>query len=178
MLTALSLYDVDGEKLESLKPEVIITQEQCKVCAVSLDDVRQTISKRVRQQVDIVSLNPTCLDEIFQDVRRVAEALGKAKGGEQFVASMHARIEAVTSSVKNLTAKPSVVFIEWIDPIFAGGNWMPELIERAGGLAARRSRRALKSVFNARPHRGESRRDGHSAVRIQIEANKKKICTC
>ncbi len=147
MLTALSLYDVDSEKLEALKPDVIITQEQCKVCAVSLDDVRQTISKLVRQQVDIVSLNPTCLDEIFQDVRRVAEALGKSKDGEQLVASMHARLDAVTASVKNLAAKPSVVFIEWIDPIFAGGNWMPELIARAGGVSLLGEAGAHSSVY-------------------------------
>lgn len=135
MLTALSLYDVLAEQLEALKPDVIITQEQCKVCAVSLDDVRRTMAKLLQQQVEIVSLNPTSLSEIFEDIRRVANAINRAEQGEALVASLKARIATIGAECKDLPEKPRTLFIEWLDPIFTGGNWMPELIDIAGGIS-------------------------------------------
>ncbi|MCS7013666.1 MAG: cobalamin-binding protein [Chloroherpetonaceae bacterium] len=157
MLTALSLYEVHAEQLEALKPDVIITQEQCNVCAVSLDDVKRIVAQLLKQQVEIVSLNPTSLDEIFQDIFRVANALKRQKQAETLVQSLKARIAAISERCKDLPEKPRTLFVEWLDPIFTGGNWMPELIELANGvslLSEPKSRSVvypIQDVLNAQP---------------------------
>lgn len=147
MLTALSLYDVDAALLESLKPDVIITQEQCKVCAVSLDDVRRALARLVQQNVEIVSLNPTCLDEIFEDVRRVGRAIGKLEESERLVRTMRAKMQSVAEHCALMPEKPRILFIEWLDPIFTGGNWMPELISMAGGVSLLSEAKGRSQVY-------------------------------
>jgi iron complex transport system substrate-binding protein len=132
MLSALSLYNVGAETLNACHPDVIITQEQCKVCAVSFDDVKEAIAALTKKDVQIVSLNPTCLTEITADINRIASAIGR--DATPLLAEMTRRWDRIKTAVKG-KPKPRVLFIEWIDPIFIGANWMPELIEIAGGEA-------------------------------------------
>lgn len=133
---ALSIYAVDEAKLAALEPDVIVTQDLCEVCAVSLDDVRSALARMAhREDLEIVSLRPTMLAHVLDDVVRVGEALGRAEAGREARAALEARIQAIASRAAELPRR-RVVTIEWIDPIMLGGTWMPELIELAGGIAA------------------------------------------
>lgn len=130
---ALSIYDVDADRLSQLSPDVIVTQDLCEVCAVSLDDVRAAVARLAhRRDIAIVTLHPTRLADVLGDVERVAEALGCADRGAAVRAELEQRI-AVIARRAATTSRPRVVSLEWIDPMMIGGTWMPELIELAGG---------------------------------------------
>lgn len=124
---ALSIYEVFDGVLEQLQPTHILTQVQCDVCAVSLRDVEQSAALRLRSQPKIVALNPGSLDEIWNDFRRVGEAVGVS--AEPFVQDLRQRMEALRSP-----PTVTVACIEWIEPLMAAGNWTPELIALAGGI--------------------------------------------
>jgi iron complex transport system substrate-binding protein len=128
----LSVYRVDGEALKALEPDVIVTQDHCEVCAVSLSDVEAATCTWTGRSVEIVSLKPDSTADVYADIRRVARALDARPAGEALVADMQHRIEAVRARVAG-GPRPRVAFIEWVEPLMAGGNWMPELIEAAGG---------------------------------------------
>jgi iron complex transport system substrate-binding protein len=133
---ALSIYAVDEEKIATLEPDVIVTQDLCEVCAVSLDDVRAAVSRLAHQRkVEIVSLRPTLLKDVLDDIERVAAAIGRSARGSALRAELSARIAAIASRAAQAMEKPRVVSLEWIDPLMLGGTWMPELIEVAGGVA-------------------------------------------
>ena len=131
---ALAVYDVDVELLAALAPDVIVTQDLCRVCAVSVDDVRSAVA-RLAQKADVrlVSLHPRRLDDILDDVGRVATALGRGDDGRRVVAGLRARIERVRGIAAGAPGRPRVLTVEWIEPVMLGGLWMPELIELAGG---------------------------------------------
>jgi iron complex transport system substrate-binding protein len=134
---ALSIYAVDEEALAELAPDVIVTQDLCEVCAVSLDDVRAAVARLAqRDDIQIVSLSPTRLDDVLGDVERVAEALGHRERGATVRAELERRIRSIAERAARATVRPRVVSLEWIDPLMIGGTWMPELIELAGGAAA------------------------------------------
>jgi iron complex transport system substrate-binding protein len=147
----LAVYSVDAEALRALEPDVILTQDQCNVCAASLADVEAATCAWTGRPVRIVSLRPDCLADAYADVRRVADALGAPGAGDALVQAMRSRIAAVGARVAGVSRlrasaspEPRVAFIEWVEPPMAGGNWMPELIEAAGamsllGTAGRRS---------------------------------------
>jgi iron complex transport system substrate-binding protein len=128
----LSVYRVDGEALKSLAPDVIVTQDHCEVCAVSLSDVEAATCTWTGRPVEIVSLKPDSMADVYADIGRVARALGTEAGGDALVRDMKRRLDAVGAHVAG-RARPRVAFIEWVEPLMAGGNWMPELIEIAGG---------------------------------------------
>jgi iron complex transport system substrate-binding protein len=128
----LSVYRVDGDALKALEPDVIVTQDHCEVCAVSLADVEAATCTWTGKPVRIVSLKPDSTADVYADIRRVAAALGAADAGEVLIRDMQARIASVSSRTAALH-RPRVAFIEWVEPLMAGGNWMPELIEAAGG---------------------------------------------
>lgn len=131
---ALSIYAVDEGLLAELRPDVIVTQDLCEVCAVSLDDVRSAVARIAhRDDVKIVSLSPTRLDDVLGDVERVAEALGLIERGAAVRTSLQERLDALTARSATVGHRPRVASIEWIEPIMLGGTWMPELISRAGG---------------------------------------------
>ncbi|MCW5830982.1 MAG: ABC transporter substrate-binding protein [Labilithrix sp.] len=133
---ALSIYAIDEPKLAALAPDVIVTQDLCEVCAVSLDDVRRAVARLARREaVDVVSLRPTRLQHVWADIETVAKALGRAERGEEVRRELEARVSAVAARAARATSRPRVVSIEWLDPIMLGGTWMPELIELAGGVA-------------------------------------------
>lgn len=129
----LSVYAVDAESLKALAPDVILTQDQCDVCAVSLADVVRAVSSWTDNAVKIVSLRPHTMSDVYGDIVRVAESLGRAEAGERLVASLQERISAVSAAVAGRD-KPRLAFIEWVDPPMSGGHWMPELIAAAGGI--------------------------------------------
>jgi iron complex transport system substrate-binding protein len=128
----LSVYRVEGEALKVLEPDVIVTQDHCQVCAVSLSDVEAATCTWTGRPVDILSLKPDSMADVYADIRRVAAGLDAANAGEALVHNMQERIRAVGAGVAGLP-RPRVAFIEWVEPLMAGGNWMPELIEAAGG---------------------------------------------
>jgi iron complex transport system substrate-binding protein len=129
---AVSVYDVDAERLRSLAPDVILTQTQCAICAVTPADLESALCEWTGRAPRLVSLEPNELGEVWGDIRRVGEALGEAAAAEVVVAQLQARLAALSAEVAG-APRPRVAAIEWFDPLMAGGNWMPELIEAAGG---------------------------------------------
>jgi iron complex transport system substrate-binding protein len=133
---ALSIYAVDDDALAALAPDVIVTQDLCEVCAVSLDDVRAAVARIAhRDDIRIVSLSPTRLADVLGDVGRVADAIGRSDQGAAVRAGLERRIRAIADRAARAQTRPRVVSLEWIDPLMIGGTWMPELIELAGGEA-------------------------------------------
>jgi iron complex transport system substrate-binding protein len=131
---ALSVYEVDDAALAALAPDVIVTQDLCEVCAVSLDDVRASVARLAhRDEIVVVSLRPTRLDHILGDVERVAGALDRHERGAAVREGLERRIRAIAARAARSPVRPRVLSVEWIDPIMIGGTWMPELIELAGG---------------------------------------------
>ncbi|MFT3696791.1 MAG: cobalamin-binding protein [Kofleriaceae bacterium] len=127
---ALSIYRVDDQLLAQLQPDVIVTQDLCEVCAVSLDDVRAAVARIAhREDIQIVSLSPTRLHHVMDDIDRVAAVLKTPSIRPQ----LERRIAAIRERALGGT-KPRVATLEWIDPIMIGGTWMPELVELAGGI--------------------------------------------
>ncbi len=129
----LSVYHVDAERLEALRPDIIVTQDQCDVCAVSLKDVEAALCAWGRRQVDIVSLKPDALADIWEDIAKVARALGRERQGKRLVEELKARMASIAEQSGAARTRPRGAMIEWIDPLMAGGNWMPELVQMAGG---------------------------------------------
>jgi iron complex transport system substrate-binding protein len=120
--------------LGRLQPTHIITQTQCEVCAVSLRDVERSVASRLASQPKIVSLTPNSLADVWDDIRRVAAAIGIEKHGETVVAALQARMCAIAEKARAAKERPRVALIEWIEPLMATGNWMPELVEMACGV--------------------------------------------
>lgn len=133
LTSALSIYNVDQQVIEQLKPEVIITQSQCDVCAVSLSDVEASLSELTKEAVNVLSLQPHTLADIFNDISAVAVELGEKERGIQLLDSLHERIDIVRHKLKFVDRRPKVACVEWIAPLMVAGNWVPELIEIAGG---------------------------------------------
>ncbi len=131
--SALSVYQVKTDVLEQLQPTHILTQSQCEVCAVSLTDVEQAIATLTQTQPKLISLQPSTLAEVWQDVNRVAAAFGLR--GEEAIAPYQQRINACVQLTQTLpkAAQPTVACIEWPEPLMAAGNWVPELVQLAGG---------------------------------------------
>jgi iron complex transport system substrate-binding protein len=131
---ALSVYRVDAEKLRALQPTVVVTQSQCEVCAVSLRDVEAALCDWLDSRPQIVSLEPNSLADVWNDIRRTAAALRAPERGERLDAHLRQRMLAIAERARSINRKPTVACIEWIDPLMAAGNWMPELVEMAGGI--------------------------------------------
>ncbi|HXF35117.1 MAG TPA: ABC transporter substrate-binding protein [Candidatus Acidoferrales bacterium] len=128
-----SLYDVDVEALERLSPDLIVTQQLCEVCAVSSQLVAHA-TRRMRDDPRVLSLEPTSLDDVYDNIRAVAEATGTAERAEHVVGELRARIDALASRTGRLPKKRTAV-LEWTDPLMGSGHWTPSLIELAGGTA-------------------------------------------
>src|SRR5689334_1357257 len=131
---ALSVYRVDADLLERLQPTHIITQSQCEVCAVSLKDVEQAVCELTSSHPMIVSLEPNQLSDVWKDIKRVADSFDDSDAGDRLVARLQDRMKAIVEQSAALDARPTVACVEWVDPLMAGGNWMPELINMAGGV--------------------------------------------
>jgi iron complex transport system substrate-binding protein len=132
--TGASLYALDEALIRALRPDVIITQALCDVCAVSETDVR-ALASRLDPVPQIVTISATTLDGVFDDVVRVAAALDRADEATELIAGFRARMRTVHETLKAAKApRPRVAFLEWTAPVFPGGHWVPEMITRAGGI--------------------------------------------
>ncbi len=125
------LYELDEDALRELEPDLIVTQAVCEVCAVSYDDVR-AVAARLPGTPAVISLDPVNLADVIADVPRLGEAAGAADAAAALRAELERRLEAVRTATE--TAEPvRVAALEWLDPVFIGGHWVPEMIEIAGG---------------------------------------------
>lgn len=132
-LQALSVYRLDVDLLRDLRPDVIITQTQCEVCAVSERDVSAALAHLTGMTPRVVALAPYRLADVWQDVLRVGDALDRRPQAEALVASYRARLDALHQRTQRYSPRPRVAMLEWLDPLMAAGNWTPELVEIAGG---------------------------------------------
>jgi iron complex transport system substrate-binding protein len=130
------LYELDVELLESLRPDLVITQAQCDVCAVRYDDVVSAVKSRpALAHTEILELSPKCLTDVLSDIERVGLAADCSGRSREFVSSIRQRVSNVPQAVSSLNARhfPRTCVIEWFDPLIIAGNWVPELIKMAGG---------------------------------------------
>ena len=128
----LSVYRINTEVLRQLQPDLIVTQDQCEVCAVSLPEVEEAVRCFLTPGVHVVSLKPQRLSDIWEDIRRVGQATGQEATAEEVVKGLKRRVWKLEQKTRH-TQRPRVACIEWLDPLMAGGNWVPELVEIAGG---------------------------------------------
>ena len=147
MKRAVSVYDLDLELLTSLKPDFIITQDLCDVCAVSFEQVEQACQEVLDKNIRIISLKPKMLGDIWDDVQNVADQLSVDEKGREFHEEKESRIKALQTRHRDGVA-PKVLTIEWIDPIYIGGMWLPEMIAIAGGQACIAESGQLAPVVN------------------------------
>ena len=130
----LSVYRVDPDLLNRLAPTVIVTQTQCDVCAASLEDVERAVCELVTSNPVLVSLEPMALGDVWKDIRSVASALGDPARGDALVARLQTRLDDLHARTRTIQPRPTVGCIEWTDPLMMAGNWVPELVEIAGGI--------------------------------------------
>jgi iron complex transport system substrate-binding protein len=126
-----TIYHLDAGLLDDLQPDLILTQELCDVCAVGPDEVRQVVGT-LRVQPRVVSLEPTSLDGVFESLLLVGRLTGRLRAALEVVVDLRRRLEAVTAAVADRPVR-AVLTLEWIDPVFAGGHWVPEMVAIAGG---------------------------------------------
>ena len=133
LASALSIYDVDADLIGTLQPTHIFTQTQCEVCAVSLDDVHLALAGQMNASAQIIPLEPYALCDLWLSIRQIAQACEHVGAGEKLIGELQERIDAIQKRALDGKVRPSVAAIEWLDPLMAAGNWVPELIEKAGG---------------------------------------------
>ncbi len=126
------IYQIDRALLEKVNPDLILTQELCDVCAVSYEEVQQA-ARALYGERQILSLEPTTLTGVLDSVLAVGRATGAEARAELLVAELRERIARVRSRTAGVTRRPRVACIEWLDPPFCGGHWVPEMVEAAGG---------------------------------------------
>jgi len=129
----LSVYEVLADRLRALEPDLVVTQVQCAACAVTVDDVERALATFTGERPALVSLEPQALRDVLADVQRVADALGVAAEGERLRGEMRRRMRAVDARANGIPGAPAVACIEWIEPLMVAGNWVPELVDLAGG---------------------------------------------
>jgi ABC-type Fe3+-hydroxamate transport system substrate-binding protein len=127
-----SLYTLNADLLARLQPDLILTQDLCEVCSIDVRTVRRVVSG-MSPQPRILSLNPGTFEEVLDDALRIGEAVGRPREAAQAVVGLRERFFRAAEFVNPYQDGPSVAFLEWTDPLFVGGHWTPQLIERAGG---------------------------------------------
>ena len=151
-----TIYTIDEPLLRELRPDVILTQKLCDVCAVGYGTVAR-LAATLPGPPQVVNLEPTSLSDIFDDIRRVAEACGVSERVRDVIAGLSERVEAVRLRADRISYRPSCFLMEWVDPPFCSGHWGPELVEIAGGydLLGRKHRPSAQiewqRVIDARP---------------------------
>lgn len=131
---ALSIYTIDRELIKSLAPDIIITQAQCEVCAVNLNDVEKALKDLMDKECRLISLSPGGLQDIYKDISYLAEELNAQQSGVELLELAEERTDIIRHKLKFITQKPTVVCIEWLSPLMLAGNWTPEIVEIAGGI--------------------------------------------
>jgi iron complex transport system substrate-binding protein len=132
-LEALSIYAIDLDQLQAVHPEVIFTQTQCEVCAVSERDVTRALAHLTGVHPKVVALCPYQLQDVWADLERVGAALGRQDRAHALVEAYQRRLTRLASKTAQVGDRPRVAVLEWLDPLMAAGNWTPELVASAGG---------------------------------------------
>ncbi len=128
-----SLYQIDIEALRGIRPDLIVTQDLCRVCAASPGDLAEALAALPRAP-QVLSLNPRRLSDVWDDIRAVGEATGRRPQARAVVEELERRLAVVEKAVLAATQRPRVLCLEWLDPPFVAGHWVPEMVERAGGI--------------------------------------------
>jgi iron complex transport system substrate-binding protein len=128
-----SLYAVDAEALEQLAPDIIITQDLCHVCAASPDDLATALT-RFAHRPRVLCLNPLDLGDVWRDILWVGEEVGRVHAAERVLENIGGTLGEIERLVKDTSNRPRVVFLEWLQPFYVGGHWVPEMITIAGGI--------------------------------------------
>jgi iron complex transport system substrate-binding protein len=126
------IYAVDAELLATLAPDLIVTQDLCHVCAASPDDLATALSK-LSKQPQVLALTPHTLADVWNDIRRVGAATVTPDYAEVLAEQLAARVEATNEIARTAASRPRVLCLEWLDPFYVGGHWVPEMVEQAGG---------------------------------------------
>lgn len=127
-----SIYDLDEEKMRALRPTLILTQELCEVCAVSYKRVKQA-ARMFERDVRVVSLEPNTIQDIFENIRVVGELTGREKEASRVVRDLSERLRRIEDALKSVRKRPRTLMLEWLEPAFAPGHWVPEQVRIAGG---------------------------------------------
>lgn len=127
------IYTIDRELLERVDPELILTQELCDVCAVSYTEVQAAVRELYGERT-ILSLEPTRLHEVIEAIERVGEVTGRHEQAAKVAARLRAEVASISAIVANAAVRPRVACIEWLEPPWAGGHWIPEMVQIAGGI--------------------------------------------
>lgn len=172
-----SVYAVNVELLESLAPDLIVTQDLCHVCAASPDDLAAALA-RFSTPPRVLSLVPQSLADVWGDIRRVGEATGAKAAAEALAAQLADRVRIIEEQTSSAVPRPRVLCLEWLDPFYIGGHWVPEMVERAGGTDAlakpgKPSRRVtLEEIAQSLPDVIVVMQCGYSAVRNAADFQK------
>jgi iron complex transport system substrate-binding protein len=126
-----AIYELDEFLLDELQPDLIVTQQVCAVCAVSFDDVSK-VAERIGSRPTVLSQDPTTIGEVLADIRRLGEAADAVDAAEDLVDDAAERLDDISLLVQD-AERPRVAALEWLDPVFVGGHWVPQMIELAGG---------------------------------------------
>jgi iron complex transport system substrate-binding protein len=127
-----SLYTVHDDLLRELKPDLIITQDLCQVCAASPGDLASVLGKMEKPPL-VLTLQPRSLTGVWNDIRRIGAATGKSREANELAQQQEMKVEAVRKAVGAASSRPHVACIEWLEPIYVGGHWVPQMVEAAGG---------------------------------------------
>jgi iron complex transport system substrate-binding protein len=126
------IYAVDAELLATLAPDLIVTQDLCHVCAASPDDLATALA-RLTKHPKVLTLTPHTLSDVWDDVRRVGASTQTSCDAEALVAELAGRVAAINTIARNATTRPRVLCLEWLDPFYIGGHWVPDMVAKAGG---------------------------------------------
>ena len=136
MMRGENIYEVDADVLcRGARPDLVITQQLCEVCAISFEDVQHAVAA-LSPIPTVLSLDPHSIDDMLNDITRVGEHTGSKNAAAEVVAGLRARIDSVLQAAESVTASPTVACIEWMNPVIAAGHWVPEMVETAGGTDA------------------------------------------
>ena len=128
-----SLYEVDEKLLQQLAPDLILTQDLCQVCAPSGNEVSQALNL-LGKKPQILWLTPNSLEEIFANMQELGAATGHIKEAKKLITEGRARLQKIEAVTRNLAVRPRVFCMEWLDPVYCSGHWVPEMVRLAGGV--------------------------------------------
>ena len=126
------LYHLNEKALHQARPDIILTQDLCHVCAVTPDQLAGAIQS-LQPPPEILTLSPTTLGNVIHDIERIAEAVDRPEQGHALAAELHHRLDRVTRKNVGKHSRPRVVCLEWLDPLYVAGHWVPEMVDLAGG---------------------------------------------
>ncbi len=162
------LYAVDEKLLQSLKPDVILTQNLCRVCSIDLATVQRLVAA-MHPQPKIVSLDPHTVEGVIDDVLTVGEAVGMAREAQVAATAMREELYRLSDYVNPFDDGPNVAMLEWCDPLFIGGHWTPQLIERAGARHPLNATQPVEGSGAAAGPIGLTQRAAGKSVRVPPE---------